>query len=391
MSQDSLLGHRRLRVAVPMTGRDPDDRHRASTPLELFFDLVFVVAVALAADELGHGVADGEWLRSSLSFTVVFFTIYWAWVNFTWFASAYDTDDLVYRLFVFVTIVGALIFAAGVPRAFAQRDFAITASGYVVMRVALLSQWSRVALGHSPGRAAARRFVVGLTVLQIGWTSALVLPARWYLAAWLVLAVGELSVPAWAEAAARTTWNPVHIAERYGLFMMIVLGESVLAASHALQTVLAGDGPSSRLVPIIVGGLLLLFSVWWTYFERPGDHLLSSQGGAFAWSYLHLLVFASVAALGAGLAVAIEAAAGEATVPSPTVAAAIAVPFAVYLLSLWGTEVRRDDPPRWRYGAPVATAAVLAASATPYPVLAMGLVAAAAAALKTTLRLRTGR
>lgn len=171
--------------------------------------------------------------------------------------------------------------------------------------------------------------------------------------------------------------------------MIIVLGESVLAASRALQTVLAGEGASARLLPVIVGGLLLLFSVWWTYFERPGDYLLSSRRGAFVWSYLHVLVFASVAALGAGLAVAIEAAQGEAAIGGLAVAAAIAVPFTVYLLSLWATEVRPGDPPAYRYAVPVGAAAVLAASFTAFPVLALGLVTAALVAVKTALRLRT--
>jgi len=388
MSQQHLLGHTRPRVAAPMVGRDAQEPHRASTPLELFFDLVFVVAVALAVDRLEHGIADGRVAASALSFALVFFAIYWAWVNFTWFASAYDNDDLVFRLFVFATMVGALIFAAGVPRAFDERDFAVVSVGYAVMRVALISQWLRVAAEDSAHRLTARRFATGLTVLQIGWLAALALPPPWWLVAWFVLAAGELTVPIWGEAASPTTWHAQHIAERYGLFMIIVLGESVLAASAAIQVALADGGLTGPLVPIIVGGLLILFSIWWIYFERPEDYMLSALPTAFVWSYLHLLVFASVAAVGAGLVVAIEGTAGDSALGPAATAATVAVPFTIYLLSLWGMYVRRDEPVVRLFGVPITAAVVLAASFTATPILLMGIAAAVLVALKTTLRLR---
>ena len=100
----------------PMVGRDPAEGHRAATPLELFFDLVFVVAVAQAALGLHHELAEGHVWDGIAKYLLVFFTIWWPWVNFTWFASAYDTDDVPYRLLVFAQMVGVLIVAAGIPR-----------------------------------------------------------------------------------------------------------------------------------------------------------------------------------------------------------------------------------------------------------------------------------
>ncbi len=388
MSQETLLGHRRLRLTAPMQGRDPDEEHRSSTPLELFFDLVFVVAVALASDRMHHGAAEGAMASSIVSFALVFFAIYWAWVNFTWFASAYDTDDVVYRLFVFATMVGALIFAAGVPRAFDERDFTVIVTGYAVMRVVLVSQWLRVAFGDAPRRVTARRFAVGLTVLQLCWLAALLLPPSWWVAAWLVLALGELTVPMWAEAASRTYWHSEHIAERYGLFMIIVLGESVLSASRAIQTAVTDGEPTGAVIPIIVGGLLILFGIWWTYFERPGDWQLGSLPTAFVWSYLHLLVFASVAAVGAGLALVIEHATGHTDIGRAAAALFVGVPVAVYLLSLWAMYVRSDDPPLRRFGTPLTAAVAIAGSFTPAPVLVVGVAIAALVVAKTAGRLR---
>ena len=112
----------------PMRARRRDEPHRAATPLELFFDLCFVVAVAQAAASLHHAVAEGHLGHALTSYLMVFFAIWWAWMNFTWFASAYDTDDAPYRLATLVQIAGVLVLAAGVPAAFADGDFTVITS-----------------------------------------------------------------------------------------------------------------------------------------------------------------------------------------------------------------------------------------------------------------------
>src|SRR5215510_23481 len=106
-----------------MTGRDRGEAHRASTPLELLFDLTLVVAVAQAASQLHQALGQGHAGHALAGYAVVFFGLWWAWVNFTWFASAYDTDDVAYRLTTLVQMTGALILAAGIPRAFDRGDF----------------------------------------------------------------------------------------------------------------------------------------------------------------------------------------------------------------------------------------------------------------------------
>lgn len=160
----------------PMTARDRGEEHRAATPLELFFDLCFVVAVAQAATNLHHDLAEDHVGHAVRSYLMVFFAIWWAWMNFTWFASAYDTDDDVYRVTTLVQIAGALILAAGVPRAFTEGDFATITYGYVVMRLALVTQWLRAAAGDPGHRAADVRYAVGVTVVQVGWLVRLLLP-----------------------------------------------------------------------------------------------------------------------------------------------------------------------------------------------------------------------
>jgi len=239
----------------------------------------------------------------------------------------------------------------------------------------------------TPRRGTARRFAIGITACQVGWLSLLVAPQLWPLA-WCVLVPIELLIPAWAERAARTTFNAEHISERYGLFMIIVLGESILAASFAIQNVIGAGGPTFELVAVIIGSLLIVYSMWWIYFDRPEEHLLDSVPTAIAWSYLHLPIFAAAAAVGAGLVVAIEEASGHAHLGWVTVGAAVAAPVAVYLLSLWALYVRVLRDPFHRLVIPAATPLIIGAVFTPAPVLAIGLVLAGVVAIKVAWRVR---
>jgi low temperature requirement protein LtrA len=97
---------------------------------------------------------------------MVFFAIWWGWLNFTWFASAYDSDDVPYHLLVLLQMGGVLILAAGVPAAFEHQDFFGITLGYFVMRIGLVAQWVRGAVENPDGRTTATRCVVGVAVVQ---------------------------------------------------------------------------------------------------------------------------------------------------------------------------------------------------------------------------------
>jgi low temperature requirement protein LtrA len=323
------------RLHAPMTARSPHETHRVATPLELFFDLVFVVAIAQAAEGLHHAIAEGHALEGLIGYLMVFFAIWWAWMNFTWFASAYDNDDLLYRLAVFVQIAGALVLAAGVGSMFEARvPNAATIGGYVVMRLALVAQWLRASRSDRARRTTARRYALGVTTLQAAWVMQPFLPGP-LIPRFLVLGTLELAVPVWAERAGATTWHPHHIAERYGLLTLIVLGESILAATTAVQAALASGEALSALLPLIVGGLLIAYSMWWMYFDRPVHDLLTNLRTAIAWGYGHYVIFAAAAAVGAGLAVAVDQAAHHTKIGPTGAGAAVAIPVAVFLVCLW--------------------------------------------------------
>ena len=103
-----------------MAGRDPHEAHRVATSLELLFDLTFVIAFSEAGNAFAHLVMEGRLVPALMGFGFCTFAVCWAWVNFTWFASAYDTDDWVYRLTTMVQMLGVLVLAMGVPSVFAS-------------------------------------------------------------------------------------------------------------------------------------------------------------------------------------------------------------------------------------------------------------------------------
>ncbi|NOL39055.1 low temperature requirement protein A [Kribbella sandramycini] len=323
-----------------MTARPIDEPHRTASPLELLFDLTFVVAVAAVTAEFAHSIADGH--PDVLGFFQVFFAIWWAWMNFTWFASSYDTDDVPYRLLTMVQMAGVLVLAAGVHAAASSGDYRIVLAGYLLMRVGLIAQWLRAAYEDVERRRTALKYAVGIAVTQIGWALALVV-LDLSLPSFVVLVVLELAVPRWAEHSTVTTnWHPHHIAERYGLFAIILLGESVLAASRGVQAAVEADQVGGAFILVAGAGLVLLFALWWLYFLHPsGEGLSERRAHSYSWGYGHYFLFAALAALGGGLEVAVE----ETTHASQAVGYAVALPVAVFLTMLWLVHAPIVSPP----------------------------------------------
>jgi low temperature requirement protein LtrA len=383
-------GHRGSRPwRRPMVARDPAETHRVATPLELLFDLCVVVAVAQAAATLHHGIAHGHgWL--AIGFLMAFFAIWWAWMSFTWFASAYDTDDVPYRLLVLVQIAGVLTIAAGVPRAAAQ-DMDVVTIGYAIMRVGLIALWLRAAASDPERRQTASRYAIGIAVSQVAWVSMIWIPDGARSAIFPMAIVVELLVPIWAERPKWTTWHPHHIAERYGLLTLIVLGESVLASTLAIQAAVGAGGLDGGMISIIAGGLVTLFAMWWIYFDEPATLEAASTAATFVWGYGHYAVFAGAAATGAGIAVVVDAETGAAHLARWQVGAAISVPVAVYLVAVWLVLLRPRTAGTARSAAhPLAAALVLAAGLTPAPLPVIAGILVALVALTTAHRHRAG-
>lgn len=309
-TQEHPVRHRNRR----MRGRDPHESHRAATPLELLFDLTFVVAFGTAANELAHALAEDHVGSGIAAFAFATFGISWAWINFTWFASAYDTDDWIYRLTTMLQMVGVLIFALGIKPMFESvtqheetLDNDVIVWGYVVMRVAMLFQWWR-ANRHDPGRGSAcRTYIVSIATAQVLWcVLALVdLPVGTTFALIIVPFLIEIGGPAYAETRrGGTPWHAHHIAERYGLMVIITLGEGMIGTMAAIN-VLAEGGLTWDIGLFTIAGTALTFGMWWCYFVVPiGEVLHARRERSFGFGYGAMGLFGSIVAVGAGLHVA---------------------------------------------------------------------------------------
>lgn len=350
----------------PFGARDPHEPNRVSTPLELLFDLVIVIAVASSAEGLHHAVAAGHAVTGLATFAMAFFATWWAWMNFTWFASAYDNDGPLYRLITCVIMAGALAVAAGVPRVFAGGQLTLVIVGYIVMRICMVAFWLIAARSDPRHRGTAVSYAVGIAVVQVYWTMALLVlrPTGFGAVAGLFMlgALMEMAVPLLAEARGKTPWHHHHVAERHSLFVIIVLGEVLLASAAAFTYADAPGGHPAPLIVLALSALAITFAMWWLYFSQEGPLDEARFASSFNWSYAHALIYAGGAATGAGFAVAIDNAAGQGH-HAPELASnlAVAVPLAIYMLALWLVRDRLVLKGPWRHGLPVFAAAVIAA------------------------------
>ncbi|WP_018639975.1 low temperature requirement protein A [Parafrankia elaeagni] len=334
------LRHRTSRMA----GRDPQEEHRAATPLELLFDLAFVVAFGTAANELAHALAADHVADGIVGFAFATFAVSWAWINFAWFASAYDTDDWLYRLTTMLQMVGVLVLALGLPAMFASLDHGETLDndvmvwGYVVMRVAMLIQWLRASRQDPARRGAHASYIGSIVVSQIGWCALAIvdLPIRTTFALIAVLVLIELSGPVLAERRfGGTPWHAHHIAERYGLMVIITLGEGLLGTMVSL-TALTTAGLTFDVALLALAGTALTFGMWWTYFVIPhGEILHARRGRSFGWGYGHLPLFGAIVGVGAGLHAAAYFLEHHSELSLVGTVLTVVVPLAVYVFALY--------------------------------------------------------
>lgn len=338
------LGHN----LTGMNGRDPNEIHRSATPLELLYDLTFVVAFGLAADQLAHMLADGHLWEGIGGFSFAMFAVCWAWTNFSWFASAFDTNDWLYRITTMVQMVGVVVLALGLPPMFhsllsleegGHLDFRIMVAGYVVMRVAMVAQWLRAIAQAPRHRRAALAHASFIFIAQLGWVALAATdpPPATVLAMFPVLILLELGGPVLAESrTGGTPWHAHHLAERYGLLTIVALGEGVFGTVASVSALVEREGWSTEAVIVIIAGVGLTFGLWWNYFITPSAQILARhRRRSVIWGYSHIVTYAAIAATGAGLHVAASVIEGTSRIGTVGAVGAVAVPVLVFEIVLF--------------------------------------------------------
>ncbi|MBW9244497.1 low temperature requirement protein A [Pseudomonas paracarnis] len=339
-----------------MSGRDPQETHRVASSLELLFDLTFATCFAFAATQLAHALAAGHYSTALIGFAFAAFCICWAWTNFSWFASAYDTDDWIFRIATMVQMSGVLVLAIGLPRLFSSieqgehLDASVMVLGYVIMRVAMIFQWLRAAKQDPSRRRACITYAVSIAVAQLGWIALFIFPMSisititlfflWFLV--------EFAGPILAERRdGGTPWHAEHISERYSLFAIIALGEGLVGTVATLSAEMEHAGWTLETALACVAGVGITFGMWWVYSILPSAHVLHTyRSRAFVWSYGQILIIASIVATGAGLDVAANFIENKAHIGVLPALLASAIPLAIFLGLIYALHyflVRRFD------------------------------------------------
>lgn len=274
------------------------EEERSASWLELFFDLVFVVAIAQLALALAEDLSAAGFLR----FFLLFVPVWWAWVGYTMYADRFDTDDAAFRAMMLAGMLGIAALAVSVPGAFAGGSGAFAIS-YVAVRAVLILLYERARRDVPVARELT---TVTMTVFAVGtalWALSLLVPEPWRFGLWALALSLEGATP-WVarRAMASAPVHSSHLPERFGLFTIIVLGESLVA-------VVVGIGgvdwhPASAFAA--AAGFLVAACLWWVYFDfvdeiDVGRGLLARN----AFIYGHLAIAAGLTAAGVGIKKAI--------------------------------------------------------------------------------------
>ncbi|MEV4513286.1 low temperature requirement protein A [Dactylosporangium sp. NPDC049525] len=278
------------------------DVDRAATRLELFFDLAYVLVIAelaarLAKDLTAEGVA---------VFAGLFTVAWWSWVTTTLYANRFDTNDVLYRLGKLVSTAAVLGMAASAPDATRGTATAFTLS-YLATRVVLFALYARAYRHVRQARATIGIYLVGAAAGAACWVAALAVPGDWKFLLWGCGILLEALAPV---AATRFGDNvPLHLEhlpERFGLFVILVLGESV--ASVALGVHDTHWTTASVLVAAVC--FVAVAALWWNYFDLGGaagkQHLVHTDeeregGAADGYVYAHLPLTLGLAAAAIGI------------------------------------------------------------------------------------------
>ena len=286
----------RLRTLVE---EDAEDERHASW-LELFFDLVFVVAIA----ELSHELVLDHTLGGFATFAALFVPVFIAWQGFSFYADRFDTDDVLFRVCMLAAMLAVAALAIQIPSV-AHGESAGFALAYVAIRVLTVVLNLR-AYRHVPlARPLIGRYVVAFNFSVALWTASLAVPEPWRFVLWGIGLAVDLGVPALIgpRFVGRIPIHASHIPERFALFTIIVLGESVVAVA-------LGVAGSDWRLSSAAGAALGFFTVgclWWTYFDvGAGLALRPGPWTAVRFIYAHVPMLAALTAVAAGVNLLIE-------------------------------------------------------------------------------------
>lgn len=369
-----------------LRAREADAGYRAVSWTELFYDLVFVVAVA----NLGQRFFAHPSARGAFEFVALFGMLWWAWASFTFLVDRYDTDDALHRLLAAAQMLGVAGMAAAVALGDGQLD-AISvplALSYTVTRLVLVAMYARVWWHIESSRPLVGGYLRGFGLDSALWIASVLVPIPARYALWgLAMSVSLLTPWLMRRAQVRSPLSVSHLPERFGLFTILVLGESFAAVVAGLQA----QHAAREAVLAAGAGLLVATGLWWTYFDNFEGSVVRRDASRVhdwrptTWIYAHFPLAMCLTLAGGGMHELIGHA-GEAVdrihMAIPGVAVAVALlTMAIILASTTGLPGgdRRRRRVRFRLGGAASVAAIVLGGSTLRPAWYLGALAAAVA------------
>lgn len=289
--------------------RTVEEGERTATWLELFYDLVFVAVVAVLAGRLAN---DSSWL-GWLSYAAYFTLVWWLWASHTFYADRYDTDDLIYRLVAAMQMVAIAFIAASLSSDQVAASTAAFAAAYAAGRIILLVLYARAYRHVAVSRQLVRGYLVGFSIAAAIWVVSVFVPEPGRFWLWGIAFAVDLATPfVMRRIQASVPLDVSHLPERFGLFTILVLGETIVAVTIGLGHV---EWQWSTSITAALG-VLLATGIWWLHFDNLDGFVVRRRGQKTDWRptiwiYSHLPLAIGLAMVGVGVEHAIIAADGH--------------------------------------------------------------------------------
>jgi len=275
-----------------------EEGERSATWLELFFDLIFVVAIA----QLAHNFHEDFTFIGLAKLAVLFIPVWWCWIGATFYDTRFDNDGLVDRLITLLQMAIAATMAANIHHGLDSSSVGFALS-YIAFRGVLICQYLHAGYHVPEARALTNWFAIGFTASIIFWLASIFVPFPWRLLLWGLGLSVDFATPLTAgNRVVKVPPDMAHTTERIGLFTIIVLGESIVAVVGGVSD----QQWTPMAIAIALLGLSIAFSFWWMYFDTVDESPLHAMRKgkmkiALTWLYSHLPLAIGLTATGVGV------------------------------------------------------------------------------------------
>jgi low temperature requirement protein LtrA len=320
---------------------EEEDKERKATWLELFYDLIFVAVIS----QLSHKLSADVSLRGVLGYAFLFVPVWLLWLSSTYYNERFEVYDVRHRIFTFLKMIPIAGLAYSIHDAFGETSGSFAIS-YIAARMILIYMW--LVAGRRQDaltRKTTERFVIGSSVSVLLWIISLFVDGNFRFALWGLALLVEVVTPFTTVRiqAKMARISHSHISERFGLFTIIAIAETVIAVVNGVAK--AGHVTfQNGLIGTL--GMIIAFEIWWVYF----DHVIyrpfrQSTWVISIWSYLHLPLLIGITAIGAGI-ISILSHGGEAVGTPLRILICGAVSLILLIMGVLGILGERQDHQR---------------------------------------------